>query len=577
MGRGRVVAVALVLLIIAGTLVYRLVDLQITPDAALAEFGTAISRDAIPAPRGQIVDRDGRPLAMSLAMPTVLADPRLFDDAATADAVARLGPLLSTDDALLTERLSSDRAFAYLERQVDPDVGEAVDELDIPGVWVVDEPRRENPNGECSAMGVVGRVDTDHAGISGLEMTHDEQLRGVPGELIFEASADGASTIPGGRRTVIPPEPGDDLRLTLDRNVQYRSEQLLVEAAEASQAGQATVIVGVPSTGEIISMASVTAEDETGEIACTTTNHAATWSFEPGSIIKPLTVSGVIAAGVHDPNMGIEVPGWIERGDHTYKDHWPHDTEIMSLRSILANSSNIGTILLAEKLGADGLFRTFTDFGLGTPTALALPGEASGILDELDTHVLELSNAAIGQSVAVTPIQMHQAFGAIANGGVLVDPTLIDDDSGAPPASRRAVSEFAADAVMEMMGGVVTDGTGTRADVPGYHVAGKTGTAWAVCADTGTYWCADGERHFTASFVGIVSNDDGPVLTITVVIDDAKGVRYSGGSAAAPLFADLADYSLRQLRIPPSSAAANPGERVRAVAAQVSDAEEPVE
>lgn len=564
----RAAAVAGVLVTVAGTFMYRLADLQLSPDPRLQSITTPLAEDPIAAPRGEIVDRVGRALALSLPTPTVIADPRFFAADDVAGAVAQLAPLLSASPERLTERLSSDRAFAYLERQVDPEVGEAVAALGIPGIWLVDEPRRENPNGTCSGLGVIGRVDTEHVGISGLEKVRDEELRGVPGELNYEASADGSFKIPGGRReVVVPASPGAELELTLDRNVQYRAEQLLVDAVERARGAQGSVIVSIPGTGEVVAMANVERDTETGIVNCTRTNHAVTWSFEPGSIMKPLTVAAVVEAGVHGARQEIVVPGSILRADDddgkTFEDYWPHDDILMTPEDIITDSSNVGTILLAEKLGPDGLHEELVEFGLGAPTSLGLPGEASGILDPLDTNTLALATAAIGQSVSVTPMQMHQAFGTLANDGVHVEPAVIATDIDMSPGTR-VVSSATSTAVMEMMTGVVERGTGTAARVPGYSVAGKTGTAWQVCADTGGYWCADGQRHYTASFVGIVSNDLGPVLSITLVIDDAKEPYYSGGTASAPMFAEIAAYAVRQLGIAPVTANGLPTDRVRA-------------
>ena len=574
MSKPRIVAVAVVLVAVAGAFVARLATLQLAPDPRLEAIGTPLAQDPIAAPRGEIVDRFGRALALSLPTPTVIADPRLFHPAEVDAVVDRLTPLLSTSREVLVSRLSTDRAFAYLERQVDPEIGEAVASLEIPGIWLVDEPRRQNPNGACSAIGVIGRVDTDHIGISGLEKLRDEELQGRPGELVYEASADGSLTIPGGREVVTPAAPGTNVALSLDRNVQYRAEELAAAYVERAQGSQASVIIGMPATGEIIAMANVARDAETGVVDCTTTNHAVTWTFEPGSIMKPLTVAGVLRSGLHGAQQLIEVPALIERDDgedgKEYVDHWLHPDEWMTPTRIIADSSNVGTILLAEKLGADPLRATFADFGLGTPTSLDLPGEASGILGDLGANNLALPSAAIGQGVATTPIQMHQAFSTLANGGVRVAPTVLADATGeiAAEPGERVIDAAVADAVMAMMEQVVVDGTGTGASVPGYRVSGKTGTAWQVCPETGTYWCDDGHRHYTASFVGTVANDSGSVLSITVVIDDAKGTYYAGGTAAAPLFAELASYTVRQLRIPPLSAGAAPSERVRAAAAE---------
>jgi cell division protein FtsI/penicillin-binding protein 2 len=333
----------------------------------------------------------------------------------------------------------------------------------------------------------------------------------------------------------------------------------------------------VPDTGEVIAAANVLRDPETGVVSCTSTNLSAIWAYEPGSIMKPLTVSGVLEAGLAGPHEEIVLPDQIEIAiEHgqtkRYTDWFAHEQATYTPAEIVTRSSNIGTITLAERLGADGLYEMLTGFGLGSRTALEFKGEASGILDPLDSHVLELSNVAIGQSVAVTGIQMIQAYNTIANRGMHVDPVLVIDDVGDGEA-RRVISEDTADAVFAMMRSVVEEGTGRRAQLPGYRVAGKTGTAWQPCEGGIGYLCADDGRHYTASFAGIISNDLGPELSVIVIIDEPQGIT-GGGAVAAPVFAEIAAYAVRQLRIPPASGT-HTGERVRAMAASapVDDAE----
>jgi len=576
--RHRVYAVAVTFTMVFGLFGYRLIDLQLTPDLALVEgIGHRVRTDDLAAPRGEIVDRWGRTLALSLPASTIVVDPRLVSPDEVPGLVSRLGPLVSTPPAVLTRRLLGDSHFAYIDRQVDPEIGVEIDELDLPGIRLEQEARREHPNGSCSGVSVVGRVDIDHIGISGLEESHNDSLTGVSGQIVREASADGSFTIPGGEQVVRAARPGRDLRLTLDRNVQYQAEQILAEAVDASGGSLGIAVVMVPDTGEVIAAANVLRDPETGLVSCTTTNLSAIWAYEPGSIMKPLTVSGVLEAGQAGPHEEIVLPDQIEIAiEHgrtkRYTDWFAHQQPTYTPAEIVTKSSNIGTITLAERLGADGLYEMLTGFGLGSRTALEFKGEASGILDPLDSHVLELSNVAIGQSVAVTGIQMIQAYNTIANRGMHVDPVLVLDDVGDGEA-RRVISEDTADAVFAMMRSVVEEGTGRRAQLPGYRVAGKTGTAWQPCEGGVGYLCDGGGRHYTASFAGIISNDLGPELSVIVIIDEPQEIT-GGGAVAAPVFAEIAGYAVRQLRIPPASGT-NTGERVRAMAASapVDDAE----
>jgi cell division protein FtsI (penicillin-binding protein 3) len=586
----RVATLGLALLVGFGMLSYRLADLQLTPDPELQEgLGTRVITQELPAPRGEITDRWERPISHSLPAITIEANPRAFTAEQLPSVVARLSELVDTPPGVLMTRLSRDSAFAYIARQVDEATAEAVRDLEIPGIWFRNEPRRTHPNGPCSGLAIVGRTDIDHVGISGLEEAYDSSLTGVPGSIILESSADGESTIPNGEQVIEPAQPGQNVRTTLDRNVQYQTEQILAEAVEGVVGQSGIAIVMIPETGEIIAAANVQRNSESGVIECTTTNLAAIWTYEPGSIIKPLTMAAVLEANAASPQELLQLPEQlvynVEGGTKIYRDYFAHTETQYTLTDVMALSSNIGTIELATRLGADGLYNAFQGFGLGNRTALEFKGEASGILDPLDSHVLELSNAAIGQSIAVTGLQMLQGYNTIANGGVHVDPVLLTDDVGLSD-PHRVVSEETSNAVLRMMAEVVARGTGTRAVVPGYEIAGKTGTSWQPCA-TGGYLCdideeGNGSRHYAASFGGIISNDHGPQLSIIVIIDDPTTDRYGGGAVAAPAFAEIAGYAVRQLQIAPSTAGPT-GERVRADPAGVletaggSDSAEPTQ
>lgn len=581
--KGRVITLFVVLAMATSLFGWRLVDLQLTPDAGLAEdIGSQVRYETVFAPRGDIVDRHGRTIALSLPRPSVVANPRLLqaedekqvDRDLLGEAVDQLAAVLSTDADVIRERLIREKYFVNLERQVDPEVGEAVLALGVPGVYLEEEQRREHPNGDCSGLAVAGRVDVDQQGISGLERDHDEHLTGSPGVVVRQTQGGGAVRIPGGFRVVEAMQPGDDLALTLDRNIQFEAEQLLIEAVEASGSDHGIAVVSDPTTGEILAMANVVLDPESGEAHCTSTNLAATWSFEPGSIAKSLTFAAAFEHDAWPEFYPIEIPHrlQIDLGDDVedkfYVDRTIHDTvESHPPVWVLRKSSNNGTILMAQELGAAALYETLVDFGLGEPTALGLNGEASGILDELDSHALELSNAAIGQSVAVTAIQMMQAYNALAAGGLQMDPVLVMDEVGSNDA-RRVVSEETADTVLSMMRHVVIDGTGKRASFPGYTVAGKTGTAWQPC---GIGYDCDGlgTRHLTTSFAGVVSNDQGSQLSAVIVLDNPQIAGASGGGLAAPVFADLMGYAVRQLRVPPHADTTYTNDRVRAAAAAV--------
>ena len=586
-------SIFVVVVLVAAGFVWKLVDLQLSPDDDLLNnVGSYLREERIDASRGNIVDRQGRLLAFSVPRPSIVGDPRGIADSVNYvdldDIVDQLATVLSTDPEEMARRLGTDKSFVYLERQVDPEVGEAVAALGLPGIWIVDEQFREHPNGPCSALSVVGRVDTEQVGISGLEKQYDEQLQGSPGRALRQTQLGGAVQIPDGYQVTEPHSPGEDLRLSIDRNIQYEAEQLLAAALQQTQGTTAIAIVSNPRTGEIYAMASVLRDEDTGEIQCSNANLGAVWAYEPGSTMKGITFAGVFDNGAWEVDTMVEVPATVEvaREDgvdnHVYRDkRLALGTTVENLPStVLGDSSNTGTVLLAQALGADALQQTFENFGFGQRTGLAFPGESRGILDDLGSHSLLMSNTAIGQSIAVTPLQLIQAYNTLANGGIRIDPKLVldreSDDADTAPAQPtvRVVSEQSAQALIEMLRGAVSSGTGWRASLPGYLVAGKTGTAWQPCADLAGYICngegeevqdaQEVERHYTASFVGIVENDQGPVLSAIVVIDDPRGDSYGGGSVAAPIFAELAGYSVRQLHLAPLGDQTVVAQRVRA-------------
>jgi len=552
---GRVRVVGLVFALVFGALGYRLVDLQVTPDSTLADAAAGrIRRVDLPASRGSFVDRHGRPLAVSRPSATVVADPRLVGEPDVPGVVARLAEHLSADPTVLANRLAGPAHYVYLERQVDPEIGEAVMALGLPGVWLEEEPRREHPNGECSARALLGRVNIDHVGISGLELVHDEALTGIDGMSLAEVSADGALTIVGGETVITPPVPGDDIVLSFDRDVQFKSEQLIADAVRANEADWGVAIVSIPSTGELVALAGATHDEEVGEVACTTENLPFTRAYEPGSTMKAVTIAAVLDAGLTGPHEAIRLeeslPYPLDDGEtFTVTDYFPHTEATYTTTEILGKSSNIGAATLAERIGNEAMYQRFLDFGFGSTTAIDLPGETPGIISPF-TSTVALPTASYGHGVAVSPIQLLAAYNVFANGGLYVDPTVVRSPSAT--SSRRVIEVSTADAMLEMLEYVVEGegSTGARAMVPGYRVAGKTGTAWQPC-EHGGYWdCEEGrEHHYTASFVGIVSNDLGPAFSVLVIIDNPRGESYGGGSVAAPLFAEIASYTARQLRV----------------------------
>ena len=562
-----------VLLLALGGLVYRIVDVQATPDPRiLTDVAIPIGEIIVPAPRGTVLDRNGRTIALSLPAATVVSDPRIIED--PHRAASALSEVLGIEASELLGKLQGEGAFRYVARQVDQEVGEQVDSLGIDGIKVISEPRREHPNGDCSALAAVGRVNIDHVGMSGIEESYDEHLSGIPGSVMKEVGVDG-TTIPGGLEEVTAPTVGQDVIVTLDRNIQFQAESTLFDVVASAGAASGVALVSLPATGEIVAMANV-ARGSDGIVNCTRHNLAATWTYEPGSVFKPVTAAAALSSGAVSEHVAIDVPSYLTIWKHRFEDTPTHPDVSWTPTEIVARSSNIGTIRMAQLTGEERLYHTIRAFGFGARTALDFKGESKGILAPLSRwNGLSLPNMAIGQGLAVTPLQMLQVYNTIANDGVLVPLRLIDGSSHlsgeAEPAPVRVLSSEVTGSLMRMLESVVLTGTGQEGVVEGYSVAGKTGTAWQPC-DIG-YECVNERdeligRHHTATFAGIVSNDDGPALVVLVVIDKPKGDRISGGRLAAPAVSRIAAYALRQLRIP-AELDAEPGERRRAEPATV--------
>ena len=556
--RFRLGVALLVLLVGFGTIVLRLVDVQALSGEEYASFGVSqrFQDITLPAERGAIFDRNGYDLAVSLPQQTVWANPNQIEHPLEV-ASALAGPLALDPAATnqLAEKLSRDAEFTYVARRVDDDVATAIGELELPGIGFIEEPERIAPAGDL-ARSVLGQVGVDNDGLSGLERQFDDVLTGEPGELIIEKDPDGR-TIPGGEHQRVPAQRGDDLVLTIDRSMQYETERALAAQILAKGARGGTAIVSRPATGEILALANFTTDPETGAIVATGNNMGVTAVYEPGSVNKVITVAAAIEEGLVTPSTEMTVPDSLQVSDHLYRDHDPHPTESYSVTRILSESSNIGTIKLAQMLGKDRLDTYLRRFGFGTKTALDFPNEAAGqLLEPKDYSGTSIGSIPIGQGISVTPMQMLEAYNVLANDGVYVPPRLVLERVDAQGERhrtplgepRRVVSATTADQMREMLVNVVAEGTGTRGGITGYSVAGKTGTARKPLPEGG-YQDAAGNYHYVANFDGILPAED-PELSIIVAIDEPAGDIY-GGTVAAPVFADLAQYGVRLFRIVP--------------------------
>ena len=553
----RLAALCCVLLILFATVVWRLVSLQAVGDARYTDFSEAqrVRSVELAADRGSIFDRNGNDLSVSIPQRTVWADPSLVADPLAS--AAALSPVLGLSRSDLEEKLQRDSSFVYLARRAPDPVADDVEALGLDGIYLLDEPSRIFPSGDL-ARGLLGTVDVDNVGLTGLEAQYDAVLTGEAGELILERDPTGR-TIAAAQRRVEPARRGHDLELTIDRSFQFETERLLAQRVQETGAKGGTVVIARPETGEILAMANMATDPETGEVYSSGSNGALISVFEPGSVNKMITLSGALEDGWVTPETGIEVPDHLQVADYEFTDHDPHPTGTYSVTDILVDSSNIGTIKLGQMLGKDRLDHYLREFGFGERTALDFPNESRGLMLDPDAWSgTSIGSIPIGQGIAVTAMQMLFAFNTIANDGVYVPPRVVlaeVDEHGDRhpldvPDQRRVVSELTADQMRTMLGLVVAEGTGTNAQVDGYPVAGKTGTARKP-QPGGGYEDAAGNFQYVATFVGFAPVEH-PELSIIVVLDEPSSTIF-GGSASAPLFADLARYGLRQLQIPPVS------------------------
>jgi len=511
----------------------------------------------LPAVRGDITDADGHPLAKTVEARAVYADPALIEPADRQRVASALAPLLSMDPAEVLKKIStSGSRFVYLARGISPDQGRMVEALDLPGVDTLPEYRRIYPNGDLAAS-VIGFVNREGKGGAGLESAYDRQLAGVDGWQRVETSVSG-QVIPMGEDSRRDPVPGRGLRLTLLRDVQAKAQQAIEEQVRATGARNGSVIVLDPRTGHILALATAPGYDpnDYGR-ADDWSNPAVQEAYEPGSTNKVITAAAALEKGGVTPDTVFRVPYSIQRHKRTFRDAHPHPTRRMTFSGILATSSNVGTILASETISAQTLYEYLRAFGFGEPTRVGLPGETPGVLTPPSRWSgTDRYPISFGQTVSVNALQMASVYATIANGGVRVSPQLIagtvEPDGrfvAAPaPAQRRVISRSTAAQITRMLEGATTEeGTAPKARVPGYRVAGKTGTAEIVNPDCG---CYEG-GGYTASFAGFAPADD-PQLVVQVVLQKpTKGSHY-GGDVAAPVFRDVMAFALKTRKIPPT-------------------------
>ena len=539
----------------------RLYDLQARdqPHLRSMALGQRVRTIDLPAERGGIFDRNGVDLAVSVPQTTISADPRVIDDPVAY--AAKLGPIVLVDPMELQERLSDpDSAFAYVARKVDDATVEKVKELDLPGIYYAPESKRFYPSGTLAGP-VLGLVGTDNDGLGGLETQFEDLLQGTSGEARLERDPQG-NEIPGSSRLVHPSQRGADLVLTIDQLIQWNTEQVLTQQVAATNAKGGMAIVADVRTGDVLAMVSIegaTDEHPAGRASNSGRNTPVTDVFEPGSTNKVITMAGAIEDGIVSPDTVFDdIYTTVQIGDTEYEDVEAHSST-MSVAEILQHSSNVGTIKIAGMLGKERFDHYLRAFGYGQTTALEFPGEAEGIMLPLDEYNdTSLGSMPIGNGIAVTAMQMLDVYSTIANGGMARPPRLVaatvdaDGERRIEPLGQphQVVSAGTAAQVTSMLEGVVSGGTGIQAQIPGYAVAGKTGTARKPPYEVPPY-------RYVTSFAGFAPAD-APRLAAIVVLDEPSGASYFASEIAAPAFREVMQFALNYERVPPTGSTSQP-------------------
>jgi cell division protein FtsI (penicillin-binding protein 3) len=551
----RLVSIGVVFVLAWVVVGYRLTVVQGAQAQEFSERGLdqRMRAQTLAADRGTIFDRDGQELAMTVDAVTIVANPtEMADPGEVARALAELVDR-SADD--LFAAFDTDTHFVYIVRQVDEAVAGPVREAGLAGIHFLSEPRRVYPLGSLAAQ-VVGFVQSDdNRGLEGLELHYDEELAGTPGELLVERDPQGR-VIPLGNYHVVPAEPGSDLVLTIKAEIQYAAQQALVEAMERTGAASGSVIAIDPRTGEILAMVNMPLFDPNDRRTFSDAairNRAVTDVFEPGSTQKAVTIAAALEIGAVGAGTIFEIPKTIELHDTVFRDFTPH-SGTLTVTEIVTYSSNLGTILIGDRLGPEVLHSYLSAFGAGRVTGIDFPGEPAGLLRPPEEWCVTtcLAGTSIGYRVAVTPLQMAMVYAAIANDGVWVQPHLVReivDGSGVRSAGEasqhRVISEGTARLMRVMLEAVVDRGTGMAAAVPGYRVGGKTGTTEKYDFELQRYSDSD----VVASFIGMAPIHD-PRIVVAVVLDSPIHDA-SGGRGAAPVFSRVVHAALNQLGVPP--------------------------
>ncbi|MFM1761378.1 MAG: peptidoglycan synthetase FtsI [Actinomycetota bacterium] len=517
------------------------------------------------AERGSILDRNGLELALPVPTRTVFADPRIIvDPVATAHAIAGVLGMSPEDELVLASKLqNTGSSFLYIARQATTEVADALTALNLAGISSYSEESRTLTSDGLRAL--VGRTDIDGIGISGLEAQFDDLLGGTDGRTVREVNSKGQS-IPTGDDSSQAAVPGQDLVTTIDRNIQFQVDAIMTQQITRLNARGGAAIVMDSMTGEIYAMSTIR-KNADGTYTADSGNFAAVDAYEPGSVAKVFSVSAALNEGTVQTNSVFKVPGTYIFNQGTkwaqpVSDAFPHELEDMTVRKIIVDSSNLGTVQIAQTMLAKTLRDYLALFGFGTKTDVDYPGESKGLLKSFNELLgTEKITTAYGYGYSSSALQLIAGVNVVANNGVYVAPRLVSsvidlngiNQPSAPSATHRVIKPEVAATMRSLMGDVVCFGTASLAKVPGMTVAGKTGTGYKR-QDNGTYVKDDGSRAYFASFVGFLPAEN-PRFTVLVSIDEpdpASRDRF-GGTAAAPVFANIAQVLINELDIRPAA------------------------
>jgi len=544
----------------------QLVRLQALDSSTMASAALKgrLSVVAVPAMRGDITASDGVVLATSIERRNVTADQTAVphyrkkvngvrQTVGIAGAAADLAPILGKPEAELSATLTGSRQFVYVAKSITPLDWRTIQALGIPGIFSEATSARSYPTSTAAAS-LVGWVGGDGVAGGGLELLFNRTLEGKPGESTYEQSRDGR-IIPTGEQQVTPAVPGRDVRLTIDSDLQWFAQNAIAQKVNETQALSGSVVVMRVKTGELAAVASYPTFDpnDIAKASGNLTNLAFTEAFEPGSIAKVMTAAAALQEGAATPATPVVVPNRLPRGGESFRDSHEHGIERLTFAGVIAQSSNIGTVMVGEKVPPATLEKHFRSFGVGQASGIQFPGETPGIFaGSTDWSISQRYTVMYGQGLAVNAIQTAGVFQTIANGGVRVPPTLVAGTENAdgtfaqtPPTKPvRVISKPVANTLSQMLEFVVGDGgTARQAEVPGYRVAGKTGTADRV-GDNGRY------SGKTASFIGFAPADKPEFVVAVILQNPIRG--YFGGVTAGPVFKDVMTYALQEFKIPPT-------------------------